>query len=529
MPTMDETLKKVTMTYLKTNQPLDNFAPATIKSEIIDQTTLAFQLENGIRSRNKLRPWNIPDKLIPSQIADILLCKHHIKKLALAGMGVPDEHDILGVYQADEGLYITDRSYFERLIREYNYTIESKGIEEVMKKLEAVAERTERCTDKDLIAVQNGIFDYKSKKLLPFSPDYVFTAKSRVKYNPFAQKVVIHNPNDGTDWDVDSWIADLFDEPELEQLIWEILSAVLRPNVPWNKSVWFLSEQGNNGKGTLCSLMRQLLGSGTHTSISLADFAKDFMLTSLISANAVISDENDVNVFIDSAANLKAAITGDTLSINRKHKDPINMVFRGMIIQCVNAVPRVRDRSASFMRRFLIIPFNKCFTGRERKYIKEDYLKRQDVLEYVLYKVLNTNFYEFSEPVACVQAMKEFRYVNGPIEQFVEDILPECRWNLLPNEFLYELYRAWMKRNCPSGKEVNKAQFLKELKTLLKTSSEWDCPDTSRDVGNKMSEAEPLILEYELEHWYSPSYRGTDIDKLCHPATKKSYRGIVRK
>ena len=37
-------------------------------------------------------------------------------------------------------------------------------------------------TNRDLIAVNNGIFDYKTKKLLPFTPEIVFTAKSAIDY-----------------------------------------------------------------------------------------------------------------------------------------------------------------------------------------------------------------------------------------------------------------------------------------------------------------------------------------------------------
>ena len=365
---------------------------------------------------------------MPAQIADILLHTHHIKQLALAGLDNSDEYDILGVYQPDgenEGLYITDQRVFDRLIREYDYTIDDKGIKEVMKKLQAFAPRTARCTEKDFVAVRNGIFDYRSKTLLPFSHEYVFTAKSKVNYNPNARNIVIHNPDDGTDWDVESWMEDLFDDPELVQLMWEVIGAVLRPNVPWNKSTWFLSETGNNGKGTLCALMRNTLGAGTHASIPLLDFSKDFVLVPLITANSVIVDENSVGIFIDSADNLKAAITGDVILVNRKFKDPVMIKFRGMIIQCVNEVPRVRDRSQSFMRRFLIIPFTKCFTGVERKYIKEDYLARKEVLEYVLYKVLNMNYYELSNPAACVRMMEEFRIYNGPVELFAEEILPQ--------------------------------------------------------------------------------------------------------
>lgn len=236
------------------------------------------------------------------------------------------------------------------------------------------APRKQKCKAKNLIAVNNGIFDFDTKQLRPFTPDLVFLSKSRVSYKVNVQNPVIHNNDDGTDWDVESWMNDLSDDPEVVHLLWQILGAIIRPNVAWDKSAWLYSESGNNGKGTLCELMRELCGKTSYASIALSDFGKDFYLSQLLNASAIIVDENDVGTYIDKAANLKAVVTGDAIMINRKFKDPITYQFRGFMVQCLNEMPRVRDKSDSFYRRQIFIPFTKCFTGVERKYIKQDYL-----------------------------------------------------------------------------------------------------------------------------------------------------------
>ena len=74
---------------------------------------------------------------------------------------------------------------------------------------------------------------------------------------------------------------------------------------------------------------------------------------------------------MDKAANLKAIITGDPVSMNRKFKKPVSYCFHGLVVQCLNEMPRIRDKSDSFYRRQLFIAFTKCFTGVERKYIKQ--------------------------------------------------------------------------------------------------------------------------------------------------------------
>lgn len=102
-----------------------------------------------------------------------------------------------------------------------------------------------------------------------------FICKSHVNFVDNPQNPHITMP-DGAVWDVESWMQSLSDDPEIVMLLWQVIGAVIRPNVPWNKSVWLYSEAGNNGKATLCELMRNLCGSGAYTSISLAQFGAQF-------------------------------------------------------------------------------------------------------------------------------------------------------------------------------------------------------------------------------------------------------------
>lgn len=320
------------------------------------------------------------------QIAIVLRELHHA--IAIPCNRADDDGNFdIGVYQEsgpNKGCYDTTEEVLTRLIRSYNMAITTKGVTETVATLRDICEKKRACTDKDLVAVNNGIYDYGNKILMGFDPELVFLAKSHIDFVDGAKNPVIHNGDDGTDWDVVSWMDELSDDPEIVKLLWQIIGAVIRPNVSWNKSAWFYSTLGNNGKGTLCVLLRNLCGSGAWASIPLKNFSEPFMLEPLTRVSAVITDENDTGTFVDDAAALKSVITGDPFQLNRKFKAPRNVLFRGFMIQCVNELPKLRDKSESMYRRLLVIPFDKRFQGCERKYIKDDYLNRQDVLEYVL-------------------------------------------------------------------------------------------------------------------------------------------------
>ena len=316
-------------------------------------------------------------------------------------------------------------------------------------------------------------------------------------------------------------------DPQTRNLLWQVVGATLRPNVTWNKTAWLYSDSGNNGKGTLCTLMRNLLGDGAWASLPLKAFSNPFMLEPLSRVSAIITDENDTGTFVDAAAALKSIITHDPFLMDRKFKDPHSVLFNGFMVQCVNELPKLRDKSESLYRRLLVIPFEKRFEGRERKYIKDDYLKRKDVLEYVLYKLLaTTDYYELDVPQTCIDMLEEFKLENDPVRQFAEEVFAEATWDLLPYKFMYDCYRHWFQRNVPSGRPVGRNAFLKSLKGLAAEYG-WLAQDKVRSDG-RMDRPEPLILEYDVREWMNSGYTGSDPGRKCMPDLAESYRGFVR-
>ena len=213
--------------------------------------------------------------------------------------------------------------------------------------------------------------------------------------------------------------------------------------------------------------------------------------------------------------------------MDRKFKDPRSVLFNGFMVQCVNELPKLRDKSESLYRRLLVIPFEKRFEGRERKYIKDDYLKRKDVLEYVLYKLLaTTDYYELDVPQTCIDMLEEFKLENDPVRQFAEEVFAEATWDLLPYKFMYDCYRHWFQRNVPSGRPVGRNAFLKSLKGLAAEYG-WLAQDKVRSDG-RMDKPEPLILEYDVREWMNSGYTGSDPGRKCMPDLAESYRGFVR-
>ncbi|MDU4969824.1 MAG: phage/plasmid primase, P4 family, partial [Atopobium minutum] len=484
--TFDELVSSITEDYLEQvdlgNQP----SPATIKRELLDEINREVNIYNKgpedppgsgefPTPKKGKEKYDILKALPPSEIGHILIVVHRVCRVAF-GDASDEDNCLVGVYATEGerlGTYDTSEKAIRRLIRQYNRQISSHDIDEVYAFLKDEAPVKKICRDRDLIAVGNGIYDYANKMLMDFDPELVFTTKSHVNFVDGAANPHITMP-DGVDWDVESWMQSLSDDPDVRELLWQTLGAIIRPNVPWHRSVWLYSKSGNNGKGTLCRLMRNLCGEDACASISITGFGNQYGLNALTRVSAVIVDENDTSAYLDKAAALKAVITGDPVLVDRKFKDPLNLVFHGFMVQCINALPRFKDKSDSAYRRLLLVPMEKRFEGCERKYIKDDYLGRQDVLEYVLYKLLaTTDYYELVQPQACLDLLEEYKQFNDPIREFMATVMEELRWDLVPWQFLYDLYARWFARNNSAGKPVGINPFRDEVRSLLVDYPGW--------------------------------------------------------
>lgn len=494
-----------------------------------------------------------PDRLDFDELAAILLHVLHFRMIVtsvqsddrLLGLYVPDDTDVWARAREmmdAKGTYTTSAPFFGYLVSLVAPKAKMKDIEEVLERIRMFAPAAQTTTDPKLFPVNNGIYNQATHTLEDFDPERVFLTKIAVDYVANAPNPVIRNP-DNTTWDVDGWLRDLAVAPDVYELLWQVISASLQPNRGMNKSIWFYSESGNNGKGTVGQLIKNLLGRGNYAPLSVADFKHEFLKQSLIGVACNISDENDVDDYIDSVKDYKASVTGDDILINRKHKDPVRVQFRGLNIQMMNGLPKTKDKTGSFYRRLIIVPFIKSFTDNgERGYIKNDYINRRDVLEYTLHHALSLEFDEFTVPDASRYLLDQYREKNNPVLDFWNELHEEFKWDLLPKRFLYDLYVKWFERSNPSGTVIGQRTFFDYLSPIVDTSGEWDnhlgSDATAVRTGKMMDDDEPLITEYGLDRparngapspWAREQYKGDDPVKRRDFERKDKYRGIVRR
>ena len=184
----------------------------------------------------------------------------------------------------------------------------------------------------------------------------------------------------------------------------------------------------------------------------------------------VIGDDVQAGIYVDDSSNFNSVVTGEPVLVEEKNKQPYTTVFKKTVIQSTNELPRFKNKTNGTYRRFVIIPFKKSFSTKDDNWaIKDDYIYRKDVLEYVLKKALELSFTRFDEPQASIEALEDFKESNDTVKSFVVEWFDKFESTRLPSRFLWWLYQEWCKEEGVT--KLAKRKFENQLAKVV--PSEW--------------------------------------------------------
>lgn len=342
---------------------------------------------------------------------------------------------------------------------------------------------------KRFILVKNGIFDKTRQTLFPFDYKFINFSTIETRYIEGAK-----SPNfDG--WTVDDWLLDLMSgDEELVELLWQVISASLNGNYNYRQSIW-LYGKGNDGKGTFQQLITNLVGMNNVASLKLNQFSERFALSGIEGKTVIIGDDVQAGIYVDDSSNFNSIVTGEPVLVEDKGKPAYTTVFKKTVIQSTNGLPLFKNKSNGTNRRFCIIPFEKTFSPKDDNWkIKDEYIRRKEVLEYVLYKAININFDRFSQPKKVVDMLNEFKQENNTVLQFIEDFFP-VKSKRLPVKFIWANYQWWCRENNITP--MKKRAFLKQFEENV---DGWTKSDKQMKVAGQFHPVEDA-LEGTIFQW----------------------------
>ena len=397
-------------------------------------------------------------------IISSILKKHIPMKLT----GETEDTSIIYCYNFSEGIYTGQEAYINRAIAKLEHRFDPRKYTQVYKFLKTQLPFSPRLADQNLIAVNNGIFNDVTKEYEYFNSNYFITSKLATKYNIHA---VENYEAIRKDYDVDDWFLSIAKgDEELVIVFWQMIKEAINPNYTREKMA-ILYGEGNNGKGTFQAMLTNLIGIENISTLTPHDFSGEFKLEMLQGKVCNIGDDIS-NKYLDDMSNLMSIVTGDPVAVNRKGKSVITTRFKLFNIFSANRLPRVRNKSQGTYRRLLIVPFNADFNGAvQDRRIKDEYLKNEIVLEYILYKALHLEHFDrFTVPKVSENLLEEYKESNDYQYSFVKDWYIEKGLHeveRVPVPLIKDMYRCYLTVNYYDSKITS--SFGKDISIHLNT------------------------------------------------------------
>ncbi len=157
-------------------------------------------------------------------------------------------------------------------------------------------------------------------------------------------------------------------DPDAIKLLQEWIGYIVSGRTDMQKAMFIVGPK-RSGKGTICNVIKELVGPRNYGASSLVQIAGRFGLAGLIDKSiAVMSD-----VRVDTKHKLGAAtteriltVTGeDTIAVERKGIDDVHVKLGVRLMMTTNELPPFDDISGALVSRLLTLEMRESFYGKE--------------------------------------------------------------------------------------------------------------------------------------------------------------------
>ena len=311
--------------------------------------------------------------------------------------------------------------------------------------------------DPEVLNVTNGLLDWRTGELTGHTPTVPSTYQLTQAWNPEA-----------TCPKVDEWLTFIAcGDADLVSVLWEIIAVSVMSSAPVHRAALFTGS-GRNGKSTALRLIEAVVGKKHCSSVTLQELANNrFAAADLFGAVANIGGDLDSSHLNDTSL-FKQATGGDTMKAEFKYGQPFTFVNRAQMLFSANELPTVRDSSQGFWARWLIVPFNASFIGKEDTNVEA---ALHTELEGVLVRAvealrrLEASDWQFTACAAIEAATEAYRIESDPVAMFADEMLtPDNEAQQLQRSTVYANYRNWSEQT--GRKAMAAGRFYRRLEML---------------------------------------------------------------
>lgn len=209
----------------------------------------------------------------------------------------------------------------------------------------------------NLIPLKNGVYDTKTKTLLPHSSEYRFVYQFPIVYDPLAIC-----PK------TEAFLEQVL-TPEQRPVVEEWLGYYFHRMYVFKKAIIFVGE-GDTGKTTLLETIIHLLGKENISSVSLHKMSSDkFAAAHLYEKHGNLVDELSAKDITDTG-NFKIATGGGSITAEYKYGNQFSFLNFSKLTFACNRIPDVADfNDEAYFNRWMVIRFEKTIEKKVSNFI----------------------------------------------------------------------------------------------------------------------------------------------------------------
>ena len=308
----------------------------------------------------------------------------------------------------------------------------------------------------DWICIQNGLLNVATFEMKAHDPDYLNTYMLPVSLDPESKKRCER---------FEKYLLETVQTPGPIAQVQEFAGYCLVRHTKYEKCLVLLGP-GEDGKSTLLKILRAMVGAENCAAVSFADLENEFHRSSLY--HRVLNISTEIGAAAMESPIFKAITSGDPINGAFKCKDVFEFRPYCKLAFAGPSLPRVRDNSHGFFRRFLPVQFKRQFREGDPARDPDLFDKLLEELPEIFYWALCglkrlVDQKMFTTCDETKELMMSYRRSNNPVLCFVED---ECTLDGdVAKDTLYESYRDYCKKYGYMA--LNKDNFFRELYTAI--------------------------------------------------------------
>lgn len=316
-----------------------------------------------------------------------------------------------------------------------------------------------RTVHPELVSMGNGVFDLKKREFREYDLDHdFFISKTNISYNPLATKEPIFEINMGNgkvvkwtlshDWfePVATDTSGHLDEKKLRLLYQGLFLSLV--NAFNTREVLFCVNDGQSGtsKSTYLELCESMVGKGNFAVVDITKWSDPAALQAARGKSLLVGDDYDANIPIKDFSSFKNLASNGAVTTHQYFHNPYSAPLYIFPIQVSNGMPRFRNIDDAILQRIRVIRFDHYFnTDNPRlRIVKDDFINRKSLLEYLAYKVLHMFTFEESmsiiETDECKQEIRSVASEQDSLQAFIDDQLQRFKSRRVPGSFMYVYY-----------------------------------------------------------------------------------------